>query len=689
MSARNAIMARFGADAKDFLRELKATEKATETTMGRIRNEAGKTGRAMDGMHGSKSGGHGGGGHGKGGGGAVGSRMAGDALDAATGQKGWVMRMQMLQHALPLAAVGALAGGLAKVVEAMDKVHDATKEARQELNKPLDAQALNPEAAKKSLEGMTEQIAKVRASRMMDKDGLFAGQEKIGARLGDMIFGTTNVQDSKNTERALLDRKRDLASRFKVNVEEEAEARDQAAHSSEREVELLKIKQKAVEEIAGIRTSVDPAMQDAEIGKVQHRQALEVELANHKADARDRELDLENSLVALRQTGRNVAIEEAKARKAAAQEEYDKAITVDERVAARGKIGNAAQQLRDATRQTAELRAQQAIATAIADLHATTEVKAYTELVRMGAELQRQTIGATADERAKLNVLIAQNAEKQRAAQFAATEKSFGLAGSLIDATKGRGEAAELQNLLQHRGNKANELAFLERSPLADPAQIASARKELRGMDNQITDMIEKRNLGLIAAHGETAALKLQLQHQDVLSQMVKTVYDYEAKIAQAKKDKSFALVAELETQKQITLQLQARSAINAVNDKSKGTLGELAKHAHNADGMHARHIARLEKREDRFRQRGHAKEADALADRADRERLQIGALKEADKDEARRNIAARNLRDGKGVHAGLHPHGGGADAKDPNTEILTEIKNATQKMADNMGKAL
>lgn len=626
MSAGNSIIARMGLDLTGLRNDFSAAEKLAiraAHNMQAAMNHAGK-------------GGHGGG--------SGSARVLGDSLDAITGERGWVMRMGILQHSLPIAAVAGLALGVTKAVESFQELIAVNQKAHAELNKPFNVAGLSSVAeASQQFEEKTRLIEESREKR--HKVAAFVGEgisnaiaSAGNAITGDNRFDTRSASLQAAQNELALDAQRfALAKEFGISARAETAARSEAAHISEAEVARTKARQDAEHKIAEIRTKVAPGFRAAAIESTRADLALNLEAIDKKEAAQDRELMLAEHLVSIRATGRNVAVEEAKARIEAADADRAAATTTDQKQAAMHARSEAQLALQIAIREAANKDAELAVAKELSAVIGDGDTRHIASLIAERELIDRKLKTATPDAARDLNRDRDKVQAALRDASFSYGLKAFDLGDAAISSATGRGAAQQQLALYRRIALERGRLQYLQAGPQGDgtgtdPKAIAEQSAKLTGMVHQYQDIADARAKGLRAADDENAVLQAHLDHHDAIAEALRTQASFAEKIRDAEKDGDTALAAKLQKQAQLTAQEQAEEIARKGRDRNQATLAELAKNAHNQTGAAARRALRLEKRADHERVRGHVERSAELRSQADAIKNHIAPLKDSEK---------------------------------------------------------
>jgi hypothetical protein len=611
MSAGNSITFRMGFDLNglrsDASEAQKIVVKSTADTKAQMdaamKSTAAMTGEAGGGKGSGKAGGHGGPS-------SLATREIGDGLDAITGQKGWVMRMRMLQAGLPIAALAGLAIGFVKVTEAIMETKKATKEASDELSHvhANTEAAAGPEAASKAYEKLGESIEKVKASRT------------VLARIGDMAIGGSQMEKSLEMQRRLETARLDVAQQLGIHMAKETEERQKAWTISEREFALVKARQAAEEKTAHIRESSPGGMITPQIRAVAAELAMQEEEINRKADAQQAEAQLEANIVQAKMNGRDVSIQEAVDRLSYAQKIFEASNNDEEAEIARQKVVAAREGVVQAERETAERKRGLASEIELAAIVGDADAKHMAALMAEGQAIAQKIADPRthADDREKLIADQAKNQGAQRDAGVAAGLKAFDIGNDIIDADKGAGAGEEQLALLKKIELEKSRLAFMDANG-SGPEALQKQNAKLAEMGRQYDEIVRRQADSTDSASNENDVLQEKLVRHEAIGEALRTQFEFQQKIKQAHRDGNEDLAAQLNTQRQLTLELQTQNLKRQVGDRSKATISELAANAHNAAGKQAREIERIEKRAEAQRKQGHMKEASDLQDRADK----------------------------------------------------------------------
>jgi hypothetical protein len=572
-------------------------------------DDAAKSTAAMTGKSGGAGGkGGGAGGHG---GNSMAMRETGDILDGLTGQKGWVMKMQILKASLPIAALAGLALGFAKVAEAVNVTKEATKGATEELSKihtNTSAHA-GPEAAAKGFEELGKQIEKVKDSR------------GILTQIGDMATGGKAGERSIHVQHQMEEQRVKLAMEFSAHTREQIADREKAYGISEREFELVKARQAAEEKKASIIETAPQGFAAPQLHAVDADLAREEASINHKADAQQAEAQLEANILAAKVSGRDVTIQEAVDRLSYAQKIYEAAENDQAADIAYQKVKAAAEGVTQAERETAERKRGLATETELAGIIGDADSKHMAALMAEGQEIATKIADprTKADEREKLTADQAKNTGAQRDAATAAGLKAFDVGSDIIDAHKGAGAGEEQLALLRKIELEKSKLAFMDASGAFGSDAITKQNGKLAEMGRQYEQIQHRREEAGASANNENDVLDEQLRRHEAVGEALRSQFSFAEKIKQATRDGNTDLAEQLRTQKALTLELQIQKLQRTQDDRSKATISELATHAHNQAGAQAREVERLEKRAEAQRKQGHAKEAAELQGRADK----------------------------------------------------------------------
>jgi hypothetical protein len=641
----NAVMMEMGIDLAGLQKDAKSAEDIVAAAARKMEREmsnakaafgdgapaAGKGGggKSPAGGHGDKKGGHGGMGM---------ARMMGDTLDAATGSKGWVMKMQMLSHSLTL---GAIAGGVVaaeKMVEALEKMGEAAKGARAELAKPMASTiAQGPEAVKKSMESIDEAKAKLQETRtfMGTMGDVFLNPLKgLGNKLsGRHLFDQNGNDESLKLEQQLDDRKMEMSAKFSAELKTQTAERSEALHMGSHELAIFQTELETREKIAKIKadTTLAPDAQRALIDGEKKKGADKLEGDKASYAAYTASIEAEEEINAVRKAGDDVAVKTLEARLRAEREGTQS--QTDEQTRAHAKNAAALEIEIDAAKKaTAEKKAQASIEKEVADLRGDSDAKHALQLDREAKDLLRQKGEAKPDELPEINKKIAKNAEAQRSAAAAKIIRDAQTADTLLDARTGEGPGAHIQNLSAKLGAARNAQVGLDNSPDASAGQKADAAKKVHDLELELTKAVRSQGEftgGLREANDE---LDAQIAHHDQIAQALHTQFEFHRKIEEADRNGNKAAADDLRVQERKTLQLQLQNLQTQAGDKNKATLAELATNAHNQSGKDAREAQRLEARAEKQRKQGHVAEAANLQRQADDLKKVMPALKDSEK---------------------------------------------------------
>lgn len=639
-------MWRTGLDLKGLQADIKSAQRIVES------GAMARSSAAQRAFSGGGSGGHGGGGgHGSGMlGGAGNNRAIGDALDAATGQRGWVMRMTMLQHSLPIAAAAMLAVGLAKSKEKFDELVAASEKAREALSKPMTtaigagggSAASYIEGIQKAREGLRE--ASTGSNGVMATIGAMFSQ--VSGKVMNMAnVGGSNAFDETNhiveakRRAAQLDKAAlDAALQFKQLTKEQIAERQAAYEIGEKELALVIAQQRLKKEKDDIAANGKGiGTNSALIDEKQAAYDLEVKEIERKHAAQERELDLQRAILSIKMIGKDVAVQEAQERLKAADLEF-KLAKPEEKGAASVKQQAAALELRDAQRMTDEHRAQLSLASAIADYRAPEEEKMLETLRDETDDLegQLQTLGAQDDKRKDIQKRIDENNSKIRAAERAQDARAHTRADTLIDAKTGSGQAEQAKNIALKLAEAQRYQGQIAGNPEVSPDEKAAIAEKVNSLKKQQDEIKRSRDKSVRDAQAEVAVMTQQLEQHAAIAEALRTRQGFEDKIAEAHRDGNTELEKQLRLQQQIAVATQIQKLQVQQDDRSKGSLSGLAAHAFNQTGAAARSAQRLEKRAQVEADRGHFDRAKVLHAQADKIKNGIGPLKDAEKEGGR-----------------------------------------------------
>lgn len=262
-----------------------------------------------------------------------------------------------------------------------------------------------------------------------------------------------------------------------------------------------------------------------QIRALQDEEATARKAAERKFQDKQREVALARELTSIKARGEDVATGTTAADMRDAQKAFDIA-PEEEKAAALAKLDAAKLAHFEAVKATKEHREQLRIATDIADMQASADIKHFAELEQQRVELQRQLSTAKPDEKLELAGKISANAAEYRAALAAYSDKTFDLASTMVDATTGRGQAEQLRNMEAKIGLAQAHRAALDYNPAADPKEKADAEAKINelvkarfefvaGFERQMRDINDQRELAEITigeAVNKTLTVKRQIE---------------------------------------------------------------------------------------------------------------------------------------------------------------------------------
>jgi hypothetical protein len=619
----NSIIARMGLDLDGVKRDFSSAEKLAVRSAHKMESEMKKA-----------SSGHGGG--------MAGNRAIGDSLDAITGTRGWVMRMTMLQHSLPIAAVAGLAIGLEKAHEAFEELVKASDHAREVLSKPMSVAVAGGdvtsyiEGLKKAQEELHEKNSG--GSGVMATIGAMLHQ--AGAKLGNAVRGDSANDDSNEIvkshalEKRLEEQRLAAAVQFKELTNQQIEERREAVAIGGKELEIVTARQRMEKEIANIQATAPTETRSTLINERRAAFDIEKEEIDRKQEASDRELDLQRALQKIKMVGRDVAVEEAKARLEAATKEKEAARGPQAYRAAQIKEQDASNAVVDAQNATDEHRAQLSIATAMANFRGPEDEKHLEklDLEREQLEHQLRLLGQQDDKRKEINAKIAENDSQYRAAQREQEARVHSRADTFIDATTGEGESERARNIERKLAEaKRYQKQLNSHSESSEDARAAAGAK-VAELTKQQAEMARSREKSVRDARNEVAVMTEQLSQHAAVADAMRTQFEFADKIAEAHRNGNKGLEEALKLQQRLALAGQVQNLQSQVDDRSKATLNDLAAHAMNQQGAAARRAKRLEDRANIEAGRGHTDHAKKLHAQADAIKKTIPGLKDSEK---------------------------------------------------------
>lgn len=647
MSSGNALTARIGLDATDYKKELQTVQKATmqaqkqmETgakTWGVESKKAGKT--ATDAHKAPSSGG---------------TRAAGDLLNMATASSGAVNELNILTHTLGLPLAGGI--GLAVAIGVMEKlkaateaVTEANEEAKKEIGKNLSAQsAAGPESTKHALEAKSAAIDKLQNSR----GKLSEAADSVSSMFGNpgqtlKVFGLdTGIGGGANLKSLQLQKRLEqdrveLLVKSAGLVREETAGREKATYASTEELELLNLQVKTRQKLAQIELDSPVGMAASAKEQVRSEAAIEEAKIKRVAAAKKDDLYLERRLTEIRKDGANVEIESARVKLMTAKALLNLAVTDEAKSEGQNGVAAAQVDYDMAVRTRAELNAQLKVQKQIAEMVAAPQEKQRAQLEGDRELLKERLKNAKPDERPKIEVELAVNEAQWRAFNQGLIEKQRRIAGSDAEAGTGRGEAEQLRAMREKldRGKKALEQD--KKNPEMDPEALAAARAQLVALEHTYLDISEARDRGVQHAKDDAQIMQLELAHNPIMAQALRTQLDFREKIRQANKDGNTELAAQLQKQMQLTLAAQAQALAMKREGQAHYTIGELASEGRGGTRSKARRAER-EARLGRMRgMAGDEKGALRHYDRSNKIKQGINALNFADRQSAKEMTGA------------------------------------------------
>lgn len=626
----NALIMKMGLDLNDLQRDFKAAEKLAV--------------RAANDMQSATNHAQKGGGGGHGGGGSM-ARPLGDTLDALTGERGWVMKMTMLQHSLPIAAAAALAIGVVKAKEAFDELVKSSEHAHEVLSKPMgtvlgqggQAVSAHVEELRKAQDDLHEKTGVMATIGSMMHQGIAKAGNGLSRMIGNQGgFDDSNAVVKSHQQQEELEKQRfEYAVKYKEITGQQIEERREAAAIGGKDLELTIARQRMEKDIADIQANAPTETKSTMIAERQAAFDLEKEEIDRKHEAQQRELDLQRAILDAKMTGRDVAIEEAKARVKKAEEDLANAKPADKR-AAQIQVDSANLALTLAKQQTAEHRAQLAIAESIANFRGPEEEKQFRRLLdeRDALEEQLKLLGEQDDKRNDIQAKIDENIAAERAWNREQDARSHQMADTLIDAIVGTGQEQQASGLAMKLANAVQYQSKIANNPEVSDKEKADAAAKVNQLQNQQEELARSRAKAVRDAQSEVDVLSEQLAKHAEVASFLQQQHEYEEKIAEARYNGNTALEQQLRMQQQLSAQLQLQHLQSQVGDTHKATLGELASHAMNESGRRAREAQRLEKRYNDARMRGHGEEPYWLGikKKADGLRQSIAPLKDSEK---------------------------------------------------------
>jgi hypothetical protein len=641
-----SITARMGMDAGDMRKELRSIEAESAASGKRMQKHM------ADAHKGSGSN----------------NRAIGDALDAITGEKGWVMRMNMLQHSLPIAAFAGLAVGAEKLNEALQKSVEAAKDARAELAKPIQPViAQGGEAVKQALADIDKVDAKLKESSegwagyLTELAEMLIGPEKL---LGDAIIGKKFVpwgnEVNVGLRQDLAEKRASVGAEGATQAKEETEERSKALHIGKEALAIVETEKATREKIATIKN--DHTL-PADLSRAQQNQAgkegAEKVLALKSAQAAGKiNLATEEAITAVKKKGVDVEVKSLEARLNGEKMLAAEAAKVSEQAGAEAmvKVHATEVEYEAAQRVSAEKKEQLSIEMEVAQVQGGADARHAAALDLESAELKKRWQGAREDERAQISAAIAKNEQAKLEAATEQVRKNARLRDTQIDSHKGQGQMEEAYAVAAHLANARVEKSATDADPNASPQEKADAGKKVNDLKKQYDEVWHVIGETNQEAQENIEILDAQLAKQDQIAEALRTQFEFQKKIAQAEKDELPDTAKSLRMEQEKTLALQLQNLARQVKDASKATISELAENAHNQEGAKARQVERLEKRADKQRKQGHEDEADKIQGQADEIKKDIGPLKDGEKEGANRRDQANALAPAGDAPAGDAP---------------------------------
>jgi hypothetical protein len=647
MSAGNSIIFKMGGDVSGLQKDMQEAERIVVRETKRAKAEMDSVAKYSETLtrklgSGGGSGGGGGGKGGHGGGGGSNNRMIGDLLDSATGQKGWVMRMNMLSHSLPIAAVAGAVIGVEKMQEALEKVTEANKEARAELAKPVNvAVAMGAESVKANLENIEETKKKLQESRSFAAtmgDMVLNPLKGLGNKLsGQKLFKTDGMEDSLKLEAQLDERRFELSAKLTAQTKEDTADRTTALHHSREELAIFETELKTREKIAKLQAdnTLLPDAKKSGIDQAKQEGADAREAAELALSRRIIENSAQAGINAEKKEGSDVEIKSLQTR-IAAEKELALFSGNDQDAYKHNNTADALQVELDAAKLvTAERKAQQAIEIEVAGFQGDADARHALMLDRENANLIKRLADAKPDAKGAISVDLAKNEQAKLAFASAQVRKNAAARDTEIDGMPGEGAMAHAQRTQAHLANARAEQTAINADPSSSRQDKAGAAKKVKDLSQEMKDYYRTTQETNDAAAEGTAELQQQLAHHEQIAEAMKTQFEYQTRIVDAERNGNSEQANQLRTQQGLALGGQVQKLSRQVGDKSKATIAELAAHAFNADGQDARKAQRLEKRANTERMRGHSDTADDLQDQADQIKKSIPGLKDSDKQDS------------------------------------------------------
>jgi hypothetical protein len=321
-----------------------------------------------------------------------------------------------------------------------------------------------------------------------------------------------------------------------------------------------------------------------QLAEIEKERDLATEEENLRAMAQERELAMQERIVAIKKDGLDVAIRTAQASLDAASEGMKAARGPEERGAAQLKIDAAKLELENAERTTAEKREQASIESRIAELTGGELQKKQEALEIERGGLRNDFARATAEDKPGIFAKLAQNAAEQRTnayemANAGAEDTRLGVdaanPGQTIAERRARMQAAIDEQMARATNNKNLNGG--------DPDQGAHIGAAIADAKAQLDEFNRGLDVQLESAKAVTAELDAQAGGHATLAELLKTQAEYAERIAEARKDGNDALVAEL------TNQQAAATATQAEETFLKGPKGRLAEEKDARDLKHAK----------------------------------------------------------------------------------------------------
>jgi hypothetical protein len=656
MSASNSIVFRMGGDTGGLRKAMADAEAIAEKSAKRISKKI-QDATSGHGGHGSNN------------------RAIGDALDAITGEKGWVMRMNMLQHSLPIAALAGMAISAEKMNEALEKSGEAAKQMREALATPVQSTvAQGTDAIQKQIEELVkanEEIVKSR-SYMAEEAAVFVQPVKfVYAMITGQEFKPEGNEINAQLEAEGKERILELSAKQTAQTKAEMEERAKALHTDKESLPILEAERATREKIAAIKANKkllpDVSMADQKNAASQGAEKvlpLKAEQAAGKIN-----LATEVAITAVKKQGADVDVKSIEARldgerKLAAIAEQVSKQAGDE---ANAKASATEAELEKAKRISDQHREQLEIETQIANFRGSADARHALALDLENAALLRRRFGAKADELREINAAVAKSEQAKLEFASSRAEKNSHLQDTLINAHTGEGTFEKLTSTISHLANAQKAQKDTDKDVNASPQQKADAAEKVHELEKARDNIYKSIDEANAEAKEETAELDEQLARHDQIAEKMRIQFDFQKKIAQAETDQLPIVAQELRAQQDKALALQAQNLQREVADKSKATISELAAHAHNQSGAAARQVESLEKRANAQRMQGHEDEADKLQEKADVMKKGIGALKDGEKDGANKRDQLKALKgqgSGSGAKGGPQPDVGNRSVK-------------------------